>query len=232
MTLRIECYCDNTGLDAALYDDVAVLYAVNGVSVHFHNLVGMDTNYSPELRSSTDGFVGSDTLEKQLTIARPAFHGILSAAVFRRWWKLRCAVDSVLKNGGAPVTIGELWLGYFETAARNQEYGWALSPAFQQVRTTAFGGQEAVYAMGQHDRRKLSLAFKPTSRAQFLELRDRLFRATRGGADPFVIIPADSEDVVIHGRLGPELAHQRPLLSQWTLGMEVLETAPTIIPAA
>ena len=230
-TLRFEFYCDNQGGSTPLYDDVVLYFGVNFASIHWHNLrpYTAGPNTTPNLRSSTDNFSGSDTLEAAFTVARPAFHKLLSAAVYRRYWRLALVGDSIVKNAGAVPYIGELVLGYAATAARAQDYGWTLGLAQQQVRTHTAFGAESTYQAGQHEQRRLGLQFKPSSAAEFLELRDRWYRLTQGGALPLVVVPYNSDDVVIHGRLGPELGISRELVTRWGLSMEVLETCPSLV---
>jgi hypothetical protein len=227
MTLRVEFVCGGV-TDDALYDDAAIYYAVNCCSVHWSNLVGAGAN-GPTLRSSTDNFSGSDTQEAQFDVVRPAFYALLSSAVYRRYWRVRSGAVTALVNAGAAPYIGELVLGYAETAARAQDYGWTLGLAQQQIRTRALFGAEAVYQAGLFEQRRLGLNFRPGTAAEYLELRDRWYRMTRGGADSMVVIPYDAEDQVIHGRLGPELAVSRELITRWGFPLEVLETAPPMV---
>jgi hypothetical protein len=157
---------------------------------------------------------------------RPACYVLLSSPVYRRYWRVRTGAVTGLVNGGQAPSIGELVLGCAEAAARAQDYGWTLSLVQQQVRTHSVLGAEAVYQVSQNEQRRLGLNFKPGSASEFLELRDRLYRVTQGGALPVVVVPYDSDDVVIHGRLGPELVISRELITRWGFSMEVLETAP------
>lgn len=228
MTLRVEFYCILSATDTPVYDDIAIYYAVNFCSVHWSNML-LSALSPPQLRSSTDNFSASDTLEASMTVAKPAFYVVLGSTVYRRYWRFRHGLDGSLLNGGNAPVFGEMVIGYAEAAARPQDYGWTLGKKFQQVRTQTQLGAEAVYLFGEHEQRRLGLNFSPTTAAEFLELRDRLYRVTRGGADPLVIVPYDSEDVVIHGRLGPELAIKRELITRWGFSMEVLETAPSVI---
>lgn len=226
MTLRFELYCAT--IDFPVYDDVAVFYAVNFASLHWSNFIDQTTK--PALRSSTDNFSGSDTLEAEFTPCQPAMYVLLSSPVYRRYWRYNSTTNSNVSFGGSVPVVGEAWLGYAEAAARAQDYGWELSSIRTQIRTSTVLGAEGVYVPSDHEQRSLSLNFRPGSAAEFLELRERLHRMTKGGADPFVIVPYDSDDIVIHGRLKPTLGYQRELVTRWIgMSMEILETLPPVL---
>lgn len=227
MTLRLEFYCILSATDTPVYDDVAIYYGVNFCSVHWTN-IQQSAGSPPQLRSSTDNFSGSDTLEAEMTVAKPAFYSVLSAPVYRRYWRHVSGRDGNLLNGAAPY-FGELWIGCVETAGRAQDYGWSLTPAFPQIRTRTPFGAEAVNQVGLFEQRRLAMNFRPGASSEYLELYDRLYRITSGGALPLVIVPYDSDDVVIHGRLGAELGVNRELITRWGFSMEVLETCPSLI---
>ena len=70
-----------------LVDDVEFWPWTDFVGVFGHRYV--EPIVAPTLRSSTDNFAASDTVEATLTIAQPAFYARLAAPVGRRYWQLR-----------------------------------------------------------------------------------------------------------------------------------------------
>jgi hypothetical protein len=69
------------------------------------------------------------------------------------------------------------------------------------MKTQAPGGDQYNFGRHEHPRRLVRMDFTTTTQANFDLLRDKLFRATRGGALPFVLIPDDTKSEVLFGRL-------------------------------
>ena len=218
MTLRI--YVRNEDNGAAYCGDLYIYPAVNFVSIHGHNLAPALT---PELRSSTDNFSASDTLEKTLTITRPTFFGYLSTAIYRRYWQL----DLNGTNVETP-WIGELVLGYAETLTRSVETiggRWVTAYLRDNVRSRTPTGEQYVTNIGGARRRALGLPFVLGAEAELLELRDEIMERTNHGARPLVIVPHSGESAVVHGRVTEDaLRVERPFPSIYQLALQIEES--------
>lgn len=196
VTLRITLVCEGaTGI--AYFDDVAVYPTHNFVGVFGNNLT---PTVAPQLRSSTDNFSASDSLEAQLTIRRPSFFGVLAIPVNRRYWRLKAAGTNL-----STPWYGELVLGYAETIQRGPKYGWVGTKSQPQARYKVPGGATTVYNQTANAIPTLKLSFRDTSEASYLELSQEILDRTGRGRDPVIVVPSDAETAIIHGRvLGSE----------------------------
>ena len=200
------------GSDFAFVDDLYVYPTWNFCSIHGHNI---DAGTAVELRSDTAAFAGAGTLEATLTNRVPSFHAYLSAPVGKRWAR----VTLVGTNSAIPY-LGELVIGYAETAARKIKDGWEVREMESQVRNVSPVGEVFALNRTQFTRRAIRPTFKALSDAQWREGRDDIFRRCRGGANPLVIVPMDDEDVVLLGRIDDTIAAQRAFR---TSGGQLLE---------
>ena len=193
MDLRILIRNEDAG--NAYADDILLYPTVNFVSVHGHNIAPAVT---PEFRSSTDNFSGSDDLEATLTLSRPSFYGYLSTPQTRRYYQLDLNGTNVETSW-----IGELVLGYVETLTRSPEtirQAWVQTYLRDSVRTRT-PGEPYVTNIGGGRRRVLGLPFILGAEAELLEIRDEILDRTNHGARPLVIVPLSSESAVVPGRV-------------------------------
>lgn len=211
VTLRIYFRKASAGAAAevGLVDDVELIPDVNFCSIHGHNI---DPLIAVQLRSSTDNFSGVDTLEATLSMKQPSFFGVLSTpGTARRYWRLKLSGT----NTAAPY-IGELVLGYAEEITKRMRQGWTIKWRKAQSRTRTRAGEQFVTALGGgHPHRIAQWQFRHASEATMLELRDQILRRTLQGEHAAVIVPVDTEDVVMFGRFTEEWEVAREFPSMW-----------------
>ena len=214
VTLRITLLCNQSG--SSIADDVAVYPHVNVASIHGHNI---DALNALQLRSSTDAFVGVDTLEATLAMQQPAFYGYLATAIKRRWLRLK-----LVGTNTSAVMLGEFWLAYAETASRGAQWGFTVITVEDQVRTESEAAEVTVFSLSQHARREVTLHFRPRNATQHAEFRDDLLRRCRGGKYPAIVIPVDDEPLILHGRFPNGDALTRAFLAVWDVDIRVVES--------
>ena len=213
VTLRVTLACEGaTGI--AYFDDVCVYPAVNFCAVIGHNIAPIVV---PEVHSSTDNFSSSDTTEATMTPLRPAFYSSFTSAT-KRYWQLKLSGTNV-----ATPYIGELVLGYIETADVAQRYEWTLTSKQPNVRYENMGREAWVYRQTQDEVRDLRLEFRwVQDSAQVKAFRDEILRRSGFGEFPVIIVPYHLEPEVIHGRVPTENEIKRILLDVWDSDLTIM----------
>ena len=205
MTLRVELVCHNQGGDTPLYDDVALFFGVDFASLHGHNL---DPLVVVELRSSTDGFSGSNTLEATLTKRRGAFYGKLASVVCRRYWRLK-----FVGTNSAAIYLGEWVLGAAYALAQPPGYPFAVELLAPQIRVPLPYGAPAVYGVGLTVQpASLGLSFGFNGDAALAEFQREVFERSLDGS-PLVLVPDDSKPEVYLVRCPDRMSRPR---TGWT----------------
>lgn len=203
MTLQLELYGND--LSNPLYDDVEILFGANAVAVFGHNHGGItdDSSLSPGPILSWSDNGSAYTVAKYLAATRPVYYGILSSVLYHRYWRLR--LNPLRAFGDTPWT-GELWLGNLVAATKGPAMGWKLRARYLQQRTAGLGGvTRQVFSLGEFEQHEIELPFNLESATQLLELYAGMFQATRGGAEPLVVVPNDSYPFALHGRLRSDI---------------------------
>ena len=203
VTLRIHLYNDDNG--SAYFDDVKLYPAVNFVSIHGHNLAPVVV---PELRSSSDAFVGVDDLEATLTIKRPSFYAYMGTPVYASGWRLELAGT----NDAVPY-LGEMVLGYAETIAKAQRWDYSLKLQIPEVRNQTGAMEVHTSRLSDDAPRVLRLRFKQMAISEMEEMRDAIWRRSYGGDLPMVIVPYAADGDVLHGRIMSPLDVRRKFLT-------------------
>jgi hypothetical protein len=70
----------------------------------------------------------------------------------------------------------------------------------------------------------LRLSFRRRNDAGYREGRDDIIRQCRGGQWPVIVVPIDTEDLVVHGRLDSSWRVLRQFLSAWEDDITLSET--------
>lgn len=196
-TLTLRFYCYTASNATVSFDDVALIPAVNGASVHGHNLHACTT---PTLRYSDDAFAADDNVAATFTIARPSFYAHIGTAVYREYWRIKIGGT----NTAAPY-MSEAWMGYFETKARRQEFGWPVK--YRPVTTLAGDDTSAYlrYRQGSDMSRSVKLDFRSFDDSDWKELVRDIYQRTYGGDGAIVLVPSSdsTEAPVIYGKIDP-----------------------------
>jgi hypothetical protein len=219
VTLRLHLQTTSTG--NCYWDDIQLYPAVNFVSIHGHNLGPVVT---PELYSDTADFAGAGTLRKTLTIAKPSFYGFLSTDIYAPDWRLKLSGT----NHAIPY-VGELVLGYAETAGTRQEYGWSVAEKYPQARAETEAGEVYVSRLSDDGPRTAVLPFRYGAVSEYTSARDDIVRRSYGGEVPMVVVPYSSEGDVIHGRLGSQWDVTRENLTSVDGDLVVVESGLPVV---
>jgi hypothetical protein len=189
-------------------------------SIHGHNI---DTGVTAiQLRSSTDNFSASDDLEATMTKATPSFFARLSSPVSRRYWRLK-----FVGTNGNPISLGEVWLGLSASLTRIQKWDYDVSVIQPQIRQTTPSGQTYATKRTGQRQRALKMEFFGQAEADKDEIEETILDGCNWGADPIVIVPDSSDEIVIHGRVGDTWTYKRVPTSAsgggYVYGLNVME---------
>jgi hypothetical protein len=168
-----------------------------------------DAAMVPELRSSTDNFTGSDVLQSTMAHAKPVISVRLAAPVYHRYWRLRLPSFTGLTIPG----LGELVLGQSTALLRSPN----LAPTITwkesgQIRRGALSGAMRARNLSGWPTREVELTFRFKDQASFRQHRDELWRGSRGGAIPAILISSDATQGVeypCYGMLSATFAGKR-----------------------
>jgi hypothetical protein len=182
--------------------DLGSAKSVDFCSIHGHNI---DTGISAiQLRSSTDNFSGSDTLEATMTKATPTFYTRLSSPVSRRYWR-----TSFLGTNGNPISLGEVWLGLSASLTKIQRWEYRIEVVRPQIRQSTPSGQIFATNRTGDRQRKATMEFFGSSESHKDEIEEDLLEASGWGNEPLIIVPDSGDDIVIHGRSGDTWGYKR-----------------------
>lgn len=204
-TVTIRVHLRAQASETAMFDDVLLYPGIDFASVHGHSI---DPRWTVTLRSSIDNFSASDTAEATLTTAQPAFYSLLSAPVYRRYWRLRLSWGGTSPTGTfspAVPMIGEWVLGLATAPTveflgpRLQAHG--LREAMPQIRNESSVGVVGVTNLLRRPVPTLTLPFKAFTASRWLELRTDLWERSGCGLYPVVLVPETGEGTVIYGLL-------------------------------
>jgi hypothetical protein len=202
--------------DNAITADLGEALPVDFFSIHGHNL---DPAAVVELRASDDGFSSSDVLVTALVPRQPSLYGLLPAPLAYRWWRIQFPGWH-----STPIQLGEAVLGLSQVLAQSPRYPVTYRFRYPQIDNDTPAGEKYVTTLSRHALRTVSMEFRLRSPEDLRQLRDQLYGAARGEASPIVLVPLDDDpDVVIYGRLAPNLDTDLAFLNQWSAKVEVEE---------
>lgn len=154
-----------------------------------------------------------------LTSRQPSFCGLIESPLTYRWWRIQFPGWH-----SALVQLGEAVLGLSQVLAQSPRYPVTYRYRYPQIDNDTPAGEKYVTTLSRHALRTVSMEFRLRSVEDLRQLRDQLYGAARGEANPIVLVPLDDDpDVVIYGRLAPDLAADLVFLGQWTAKVEVSE---------
>lgn len=167
-----------------------------------------DPVLAPQVRSSTDNFSGSDVLQSAMTFAKPVVAVRLAAPIYHRYWRLKLLGTPRVAPG-----LGELVLGQTQLLQKAPRLGprvaWSEAG---QIRRGAISGATRARNMGPWPTRTVEMSYRFDTQAQFRQFRDELFRGSRGGAIPTILMATDTTqglDYPIFGMLSETFAGKR-----------------------
>lgn len=189
----------------------------NALAVFGHNL---DPGLTCELRSSTDNFSGSNVLEVTGTILQPTFFMLDTGGISNRYGRLL-----LTGTNNATPWYGEVFPCWLETATDAADIGFELQYEEPQVRNTGTMGDSYVYNLAPFPRRVARMAFDQSAASGALETRQEMILRSRGGAHPVVVVPVDSEGLILHARPTEKWSETRYISTRWRNDLVVSEDA-------
>lgn len=198
---------------AGYVDDVALWPHWNFASVHGHNI---PPSIAVKMQSDDNSSMSSPTLHSTMTVIQPAFFDTIGSMVTERYARL--FLDGTVHQEKA-VYIGEWVLGQYKTLAK----GMGLGPDYMRVMPVSQASSISRTPRSDWSHRGLRLDFTNND-AALTTMYEMLDRA-RGGADPFVIVPLDTEDDVFFGYFPSELSVNRLFSNHQAYQIEFREMA-------
>jgi hypothetical protein len=235
-TAFLECSIHDTGgtgaSDYALADDLQLWPTWNAVVVSGHNWEPVS---APEIRSSNDAFAGNNVLEGTMAVRQPAFFKYLATPVAKRWVRVALIGTHSGYDGRAYRFMGELAVTYLESALKGPKLsdGYTVRYLPDNVVNTMPAGKVVAARTTQQRRRVLALHFRRTggTDAAMREVRDEIHGRCYGSLLPVIVVPIDSEDVVLHGRLDDAFEALRAGIDVWDDDLVITENAfPRVTP--
>lgn len=197
-TLRVTGYADEANAHVYL-DDIYMWPSTTLCSIHGHDVPPSIT--ALELRRSTDNFSGSDDLEATLTVKDLAFAEVFGTRRTNRYWRLK-----FVGTPNEAQHIGEWVLTQHRTLSSYPL--WGYSEAFSEAQIRAEGGV-FVAAIEDSPTRAYELVLDHANDSNYEEAVQVLYRASRGGHYPAVVIPVDDEAAVVFCRIGGSISASR-----------------------
>lgn len=189
--LRVYCYASS---GAARFDALHYWPWSNWFSVHGHNIPPF---ISPALARSSDA--SSWTTITTLTPIRDSFAHSFGSTSQDRYLRL---LLTGTPDTGSLMYFGELVAGYSYDMLRNPRYGGAITWNERQIRLESAVGDQWVHLHGGRPQRSFAFTLFMATDAEYEQLRDQIFRGSRGGANPIVIAPWDMDAAqVVMGRV-------------------------------
>jgi hypothetical protein len=225
-TLTLQVYCYTTDNGNVLFDDAAIIPAVNGMAVSGHNI---NTGIVLTLNYSDDAFAVDNNVYLTPTLARPSFYAYSASPIYREYWRLLFTGTP----SSAPY-ISEAWIGAFTQAGVAQLDGWSVS----QLPVARVAGTDDTtalrYRRNVNRERHLELSFEYWNATERDEMMRDIDARTYGGYAPIVIVPSttSSEAPAIHGRIDPQtlkLVRTGPVI--WNVPLVITEMAFPVIGA-
>lgn len=204
--LEVHVVCADSG-QVGYADDVYLWPTWDLASLHGHN---WPPRQGIEVSGSADG--SAWTVLATGAATRPAAYVLRSTPEIYRHVRVRAV-------GASPVQLyaGELWVSQSTPVARS----FAPQHREREIRArllqVTVAGRRHVAVYSDQPRRELELTFEVEGPAAGQALRDGLWRATRGGADPLVVVPDDTEGEAYLCRLDEDFAASIDLLRPGTV---------------
>lgn len=147
-----------------------------------------------------------------LPIAHPSCYAIAGSSLLAQTWRLSIDVPANLRPSAPRPILGEVWIGKART--------WDRSPLMDltrtegdpdQVRVVAARGREEIVASDGRPPSSMALDFL-TPDVDYVRMRDEVYRLTKFGAEPMLLLPSaafDGAGRFYHGRVGQEMSNSR-----------------------
>jgi hypothetical protein len=197
------------------------------ISMHGHNL---PPSVTVDLVSdaTSSGFGAASTEAAGIAVLQPAFYAVLSSAINSRWIR----VDTNDPVAASDLSIGELVIGLTTalSAPRHTNVSsWQLGEQLPQIRQTTQGGTIRALALLEQPMRVLGLPHLAVSSSDHQAIRDEIYRRTDYGAEPIVLIPWDSESVVIYGRIDSQATFERTNPDRYSHSIAIVELPGPVV---
>jgi hypothetical protein len=142
--------------------------------------------------------------------SRKAMYALNASVTYARYWKLKLEGEqwetneaaSVFSSYQKPTYIGEVIFGDANSLTAVQKYNWSIRERYEQIRTATRSGSQRVTNVTTESPRVLQMSHFFSTIAEYEEFRDKVWRQSRGGADPAVWVPDDTDDdICLLGRM-------------------------------
>lgn len=200
---RVPFKFDAAGANDLIDIDLGSAMSVSFASIHGHNL---DSNItSVTIRKSSDNFSANNVLVATLTnLTSPSFFGTF-AATSERYWRI-----VFVGTNGSPIEVGEWVLGaHTEKASTIKITSLEIESLFPQSRQS--GGlvpQVLATQLTALRQRVVNIGIQVLTFSD-RDIVENWFVDSKGGAEPFIVVPDDNDSIVIHGRISKSLKWER-----------------------
>lgn len=208
VTFLIHVFFDGDGgvAMALNVDDIELIPACNGFSIHGHNADPLNRDFEA-VGADDAAFALSVTPADGIFPGQPSFYASF-AETFRRHWRIFPNGTTNTAASGA-LWYGQLVLWQAIVLQRNPDYPIREEFVSPQVRHLNFMRGQSVFSWGDHPLRNYVLPFSHRNLAQYEEMRDEIYRRSGGGAEPIVFVPDTVADVVTFARVQATVGFSR-----------------------
>lgn len=190
--LRLKLYTSHASNTGTVYADGFYTWAHwDTVSIHGTRNLGPVTC---QLRSSTDGFSGSDVLVASPTISRPTFWHRESSRVTSRWMRV-----VFVGTNHEIVRIGQIVVGQAIVLTRRASPGTREGFRWAQIRSGI-----RVFAMADERTRVFEAPWKWFGDTQWEQWIDQVLFVGNNGRWPVVFIPLSTEPAALYAMMEAE----------------------------
>jgi hypothetical protein len=181
------------------FDEVLLVPGINHVSIHGHGFVQgsmweIASAGSSYWHAPTENTRASGALSTQTPFLAPTM-------LYEPYFTIRIGTQASWTDGVAP-WLGEVVVGQSVDLLVNPGYPFAVEYREPHVRLETSAGSRWVMPRGAHPLRRVTLSFAYATDAEYEQARAALYRMSRGGAFPLVLIPTETNPgTAIFGRL-------------------------------
>ncbi len=194
-------------------DDISMWPHWDFASIHGHNI---PPNIAVKVQRDDNAAFSSATTEMTPTVIQPSFFDTIGTSAKERYARLLLEGSAVQTKS---IYIGEWVLGQYKTLTKGHGYG----PDYMRVMPTSQVSAISRTPRSDWSHRGLRLDFT-NSDAALTNMYEMLDRA-RGGADPFVVVPIDTESDVMFGHFPTDLSVNRIFTDHQGYQLEFREMA-------
>jgi hypothetical protein len=212
VVIRVQFMSGGVGTDN-VYDDAQVVPGIDSVSVigagvsasnSISNFGSVNSGLAPqtviEVRSGSDGTVFA-TVAATMSVRSPSFYSVFTIA-YANFWKFLITTAQPIPVGATSVAVflGEVVFGQTLLLARGIDGAIDITLRDPQQDSPSRYGEVRTAILTSGPKYDIGVKFKYPALTDFQEARDAVWRVSRNGAYPFVLIPDDQNpDLIVFG---------------------------------